>query len=765
MKRPRHCQPGKRAEAAALDASGVPKAPPADGIAIAGSLSLARLKSWCLGLLLVAGILFAYQPAWHGGFIWDDESHVVHNPHLYEPDGLKRIWFSLEAPQYYPLVFTTFRLERALWGLNPTGYHFVNLLLHTASALLVWQLLRRLNVRGAWLAAAVFALHPVNVESVAWITERKNTLSMFFFLLSLLWYLRFDRQTSAVEGQGEATSNAQPSMLGPRLCYGLALFAFVLALLSKTAVAPLPVVFLLLAWWRRGRVEGWDVWRTIPFFMAALALIPLTVLFEHQAGSEIVRSDPFLSRLAGAGWAFWFYLYKTVLPLNLIFVYPRWRIDPANMLSYVPGLLVVLGFVVCWRNRQGWGKAGLFGLGYFLVMLSPTLGFVNIYFMRYTLVSDHWLYFAIIGPIALAVAALTRALGLLGSREIFLRPVVGRALLLTLAVLTWRQSANYTDMETLWRTTIAQNPTCWMAHHNLGVLLNDRGLVDEGLAHFQKALESQPDFAESHIGVANVLRGKGQLDESLIHARQALELRPDLVESHTALAAALLRKGAVDEAIFHLQWAAQMRPGSADIQNALGNAFIQEGRVAEARTHFQRALQLRPNFTEAHNNLGLVLLQAGQLEEATIHFQQALTFQPTNAPAHSHLGQVLLQEGHVHEAIDHYQAALAIQPDDAYTLNNLAWVLATYPEASARDGTRAVEFAQRADQLSGGNNPSILGTLAAAYAEAGKFAEAVSTSRRALTLASAQTNHAQTAALQARIALYQSGSPFRDAHP
>ena len=312
---------------------------------------------WLFGLLMVVAVLLAYQPAWHGGFIWDDESHVVHNRLLVEPDGLKRIWFSLEAPQYYPLVFTTFRLERALWGLNPAGYHVVNLLLHSASALLLWQLLRRLRVPGAWLAAAVFALHPVNVESVAWITERKNTLSMFFFLLSLLWYGRSDRQTSAAEGQNSETANTRPSTLNPKLCYGLSLLAYVLALFSKTAVAPLPLVLLLMAWWKRRRVTGRDVWRTVPFITAALVLIPLTVVFEHQAGAEIVRSDSFWARLAGAGWAVWFYLFKAVLPVNLSFIYPRWRIDPANLLSYVPGLLVALGFVVCWRFRRRWGKA------------------------------------------------------------------------------------------------------------------------------------------------------------------------------------------------------------------------------------------------------------------------------------------------------------------------------------------------------------------------------------------------------------------------
>jgi len=719
---------------------------------VAGSSFPAWQKNWLLGLLIVAATFAAYHPAWHGGFIWDDLTHVEHNPLLSEPDGLKRIWFSLEAPQYYPLVFTSFRLERALWGLDVTGYHFVNLLLHSCSALLLWRLLRRLAVPGAWLAAAVFALHPLNVESVAWITERKNTLSLVFFLSSLLWYLRFDRGTDALRPR-----------LSARLCYGLSLLTFALALLSKTAVAPLPLVLLLLAWWERGRIAWRDVWRSVPFVLAALVLIPLTVAFEHQAGSEIIRSDGFGARLAGAGWALWFYLYQALLPLNLVFVYPRWHINPANLLAYVPDALVVLGFALGWRYRRSWGRAGLFGLGYFVIMLLPELGFVNIYFMRYTLVSDHWQYFAIIGPIALAVAGLTRALAFVERRWPFLRPLVGSALLLALAALAWRESANYADMETLWRVTIARNPACWLAHHNLGVMLFARGEVAPALAHFQQALATQPAFAESQVGLARVLRDRGELDESILHARKALALRPDLVEAQTELAAALLQKGDVNEAILHFQQAALMRPGSADIQNALANALAQATRVAEAGVHFQRALQLRPNFPEAHNNLGLVLLQAGQWDDAIAHFQQAVSLQPTNAPAHSHLGQALLQRGQVEEAIAEYQAAMAIQPADAYTLNNLAWVLATYPDAAARDGVRAIELAQRAAALSGSNNASILGTLAAAYAEAGRFPEAVSTTQRALALVSAHTNSAQAAALKDRLALYQSGSPYRDA--
>jgi len=654
----------------------------------AGVLRPLRNSQWWLALLLMVGTIAAYRPAWQAGFIWDDHSHVENNTLLVAPDGLKRIWFSFDSPQYYPLVFTTFRLERAFWGLNPAGYHWVNLLLHGLDALLVWRLLRRLRVPGAWLAAALFALHPVNVESAAWITERKNTLSMFFFLLSLFWYLRFDEQT---EGRG----SPQTLPCAASILYALSLCAFVLALFSKTAVAPLPVVLLGLAWWRRGWVARRDLLRSAPFFAAALVLIPCTILCEHHAGAEIVRADGFCARLAGAGWAFWFYLYKAVWPLHLMFVYPRWRIDPLNPLSYLPGLLVLGIFVLCWRFRQRWGKSWLLGLGYFAVMLLPALGLVNIYFMRYSLVSDHWQYFAILGPLALAAAGMTRALDLVGKGLPWLKPIVLGALLLVLGGLTGRQSAAYADDETLWRASIAANPECWMAYNNLGLILFSRGQADAAMAHYRKALEFEPANTEA--------------------------------------------------------------------RNNLGNALFQQGKLPEAMAEFRQALAIRPGDAEMHDNFATVLLQAGQSDEARAHFQKALAIWPNDARAHGNLGNLLVQNGQVRQALAHYQAALRLQPTNVLVLNNLAWVLATCPDASVRDGARALELAQRAERFAGGTNPAIGSTLAAAYAELGQFGEAVTTARQALALAAARTNTALIEGLRANLELYEKGSPFHEA--
>jgi protein O-mannosyl-transferase len=632
---------------------------------------------WWLALLLVLMTLLAYQPAWHAGFIWDDHSHVEENPALSGPGGWKQIWLSRDSPQYYPLVFSSFRLERAFWGLNPAGYHLVNLLLHAANALLLWQLFRRLGLPGGWLAAAIFALHPVNVESVAWITERKNTLSMFFFLLSLLLFIRSEGgPTSKTTAESCDVIGVSPpsSILYPRssLFYGLSLFAFLLALFSKTAVAPLPVVLLGLAWWRRGRLAMRDVWRSLPFFIAVMVLIPITVLFEHQAGSEVVREDSLWARVAGAGWGFWFYLYKAALPVNLIFVYPRWCVGPSHPASYLPAVLVVGLLLVCWLYRHAWGKACLAGVGFFGLMLLPALGLVNIYFMRYSLVSDHWQYVAMVGPLALAAAGFTRALG----RTLpWGKSVAVGVVLLTLAVLTFRQSAAYLDDETLWRATIKTNPECWMAYNNLGTILVRRHDIDGGIGEFQKALRLRDDYPEAHNNLGIALARKGEISAAIREFQAAIKLAPVFAQAHDNLAHALVQTGNPEEAIAEFQQVLRLKPDFAYPHYNLGLALARKGQIDEAILLFQEAIRLKPDFADAHHDLGIALVKKSNLDEAILHFEQAIRLKPDFSDACHNLGAALARKGRIDEAILRFEQAVRLKPDFADAHTNLARAL------------------------------------------------------------------------------------------
>jgi tetratricopeptide (TPR) repeat protein len=713
--------------------------------------ALFREGSWLVALLLVSGTVLAYVPVWHAGLIWDDRSLVLDNPLIHQADGLYKFWFSTQPVDYYPVTSTMLWVEWRLWGANPLGYHVVNVLLHACSAVLLWRVLQRLRLPGAWLAAAIFAVHPVNVESVAWIAERKNALAMVFFLLSLLWYSRFDCGP-VVHGAAPEEPEAR------RRWYGLSLAAFLFALLSKTVVAPMPLVLLGLAWWRRGRVQRKDLWRVLPFLAAAVVMGLISHWFQsHRAiGDDIVRTDSFWARLAGAGWAVWFYLYKAALPVGLCTIYPRWQIDSGQWWSYGPGLLVVAAFAACWRYRRGWGNRALLALGYFVVMLLPVLGFLDIGFMAMSLVADHWQYFAIIGPISLVAAAIARRQHRL--------PVIALSgtLLLALGALTWRQSAIYADPAIFWRTAITANPRAWLAHNNLGSALFEQGQADEAISHLQRALEIEPGFAKAHYNLAGILRDRGQVDEAAIHFQRALEIQPEYSMAHYNLGEILRQKGRLDEAVVHFRRAVEIHPEYADAQNALGVTLLRKGQVDEAIIHLQKALELRPGRAEDHNNLAGVLWQQGRVAEAITHYQKALALRPDYALAHHNLGKLLQQEGQVREAVAHYHSALEIQPDFAAARGSLAWVLATSPEASVRDGTRAVQLAQEAVRLSGGTDPLLVATLGAAHAEAGQFSQAMAAAQRALELATAQNRTALANRVRAEIAAYQTGSPYRD---
>jgi len=570
-----------------------------------------RRHAWLFGLFLVAVTLIAYGPAWRAGFIWDDDAYLTQNPLLTVPDGLRRIWFSLDSPsQYFPLTYTTFYMERGLWGLNPTGYHWVNLLLHAANALLVWRVLARLRVPGAWLAAAVFALHPVQVESVAWITERKNVLMGFFFLLTLWAWIKF------IDGQSKR----------PWRFYVLALVFYALALSAKTTACTLPAALLLILWLEKMPINWRRLAQVAPFVVMGIGMGLVTVWWErhHQHTQGKLFEIGLVERVLIASRAVWFYAGKLLWPANLTFSYPRWTISASDPRAYGWVLATAALGGAIWRARRWAGRSVEVAAAFFVATLSPVLGFIMLYTFLYSFVADHYQYLACIGPMALAAAGMKIGLGRVAWGKPILEPVLCAALLMTLGALTWKQCGMYANVETLWQATLARNPDSWLAHNNLGTALRQKGRVDEAITHYQEALQIMPDNESVHFNLAR--------------------------------------------------------------------AFYQKGKVDQAIAQFQLALQIEPADMEAQNNL--------------------------------------------------------------------AWCLATCPQASLRNGDKAVQLARQANELAGGKNPVILGTLAAAFAEAGRFGDAVQSAQKAIDLARAGGRQDLAGKLNGELQRYEAGLPL-----
>jgi tetratricopeptide (TPR) repeat protein len=611
-------------------------------------------RDWLKALLLVAAVLFAYQPAWHGGFVWDDDAWITKIPGSpRNGSGLCSIWFRTTASQYYPLTGTTFWLDYHLWGFQTLPYHMENILLHALAALLFWKLLQRLQVPGAWLAAAIFALHPVMVESVGWITERRNVLSLVFYLGALLVYLRCTQGVSGGECQETRTDCASCHVSH---FYGLAFVLFLCALLSKTTAFSLPAVILLINWWQRGRIR-WrmDVLPTLPFFGLSVGLCLVTAWLEKNhvgaRGPDFALSFP--ERCLIAGHVFWFYIGKLLWPAKLCFVYPRWHLDMGSWWPWLYPATAVGMLLGLWLARTRIGRGPAVAAFFFVGTLFPVLGFMNAYFMRYSFVCDHWVYLSSLGPIALTVAVVVRV------AERLCRPAAFYAftgmVLAGLAVLTWRQAGMYADNETLWRTTLARNPDSLLANNNIGVILVRKGQLEEAIAHFQKALQDHPDdpetrndlavaLAKAHGDYANTLVRMGRDDEAMVEFRKALEFFPYFADARRSLAVILLQKGRVDEAIAQFQKIREQYPDDATASFDLGNAYFQKGQMDEAAAFYQSALKIKPDDVSALNNLGMTFFIKGRMDEAAVQFRKALALQPDFALARTNLTKALLQK-------------------------------------------------------------------------------------------------------------------------
>ena len=733
-------------------------------------------KDWLAALLLVVTLLVAYYPALHGTPLWDDDGHLT-RPELRTWAGLWRIWFDLAATQqYYPATHSAFWLEHRIWGDWYTGYHLVNVLLHALSALLLMRILRRLEIPGAWLAGALWALHPMQVESVAWMSELKNTLSGVLYFASALLYLRFHRDRSWQ-------------------VYFAAFGLFVLGMFAKSVIDTLPAALLLLFFWKHGNLH-WrrDVRPLIPFFLTGIAYGLLTAGVERNAigpnGNEYHFS--LIERGLIAGRAFWFYLGKLLWPADLIFSYPRWQISASAPWQYLfPTLALGLAAWLVWMRKR-WGSAPMVALLYFAGTLFPALGFISIYPFRYSFVADHFQYLASAGPIALLAAGMERVRLLFSKRYLLAYPGICLLVLAFYAILTWRQSGNYRDSETLWRATIAANPQSWLAHNNLGSAYLQQGRIKEAIAEFDEALILHPDVAEPHNNLGTAVLKEGQIKEAVAEFGEALKIDPANADAHNNLGNLLLQQGRLQDAIAEYQEALQIRPAFAGAYFNLGSALLQQGNPEEAIADFRQALQIDPDDANAsynlanvlsqqgrtqeaiaayrqalqsdqsnamaHNNLGLTLFRAGETGDAIAEFRESVKLDPANAQAHYNLGIVLLQNGQPAEGITQLGEEVRLNPADFSAHMDLANALLQ----AGRTGEAIAHLRKAADLKTG--NPVILRSLAAAYAADNQFPNAVQTAQAALQFAEYQSNTALAAALRRDIILYNAGHPAREGH-
>jgi protein O-mannosyl-transferase len=746
-------------------------------------------RDWFWALLLIGLVCIAYAQVFGAGFIWDDESHLTRNPCVIGPLGLKEIWTTAQAV-YYPLVLTTFWVLHKFVGLNPFPYHLLNVLLHATSAVLLWRVLQLLKIRGAWLGAALWALHPVMVQSVAWITELKNTQSCLFYLLSILFFLKWDEapritRISRIEKKEEAFPNHSRNPCYP--WFTLSLFLFVLATLSKPSVVMLPFVLALFIWWNRGKIRWRDALALAPFAVIS-AFASAWTIWEQKFHARAVGPDwaqTFSERLIIAGRAIWFYLGKLIWPHPLVFIYPHWDIEPSKLIAYLPLLTAIAGLIALWFVRAKWGRALFFAAAYYVISLFPVLGFFSVYFFRYSFVSDHFQYLASMGPFALAGAAIATVVGRLcetpremasdtgalqhlgndfavSRGKVVLSVSLCGILLLLLGFRTWRQTAEYRDLFALYGATLQRNPGCWMAHYNLGIAFSERGEAEQAIDHYRQAITLRLNYAEAHYNLGRLLVEQGQLDDAIAHYEKAVDINPDDPEAQNNLGVTLFGVGRADEAISHYQKALEIRPAYAEASCNFANALIAKGDFDGAIARYTACLAAIPDQAEAQYNLASALLRKGRTDEAIVQYQKVLQIHPESADAHANLGSAWLAKGRARDAMAEYRKALQISPENLAALSNLAWLLATSADPSLRNGSEAVRLAERADSAGSRSDthPTVLRILAAAYAEAGQFVEAKETAQQALQAAKVQGNTTLADALQGELALYDLGLPY-----
>jgi protein O-mannosyl-transferase len=627
-----------------------------------------RVADLILCLLLVGSVVAVYYPSITGGLLLDDDLHIT-VPHLRSLAGLWRIWTDIGATQqYYPVLHSAFWLENRLWGDSLVGYHLINALFHAAVAISIVPLMRLLRLPGAWFAAFAFALHPVCVESVAWIAEQKNTLSTALAIGSTILYLEFD-------------------LRGGRLRYCLATFLFAAALLSKTAVIVLPAILVVIAWWRRPKISFQrDLLPLLPWFLMGSILSLVTISVEKALLSEIGANLELTlaGKLILASRALWFYASKLVFPTGLTFFYPKWSINSASAAQYVYPLsaAILIGVLVVLSKRRR-GPLAAF-LCYSLALL-PVLGFVGIEWFVFSYVADHLQYMAVVCATVAGWATLASFATRLPPSAHFTRVILGSALLGTLGLMTWHQSERYSDPETFYRTAARMNPESAAARNHLGtVLASEPGREKDAIEEFQTALRISPNAPDGEENLATVLlKDPSRRKEAEAHLRSAIRLRPNRKSTHDKLAFVLSdRPDRAGEMIAEYHSSLQIDPKDANIHYLLGAALMNApGGLQEAEAELEAAIHLNPDFAEAHYNLGNVLKRLpGRINDSIGEFREALRLRPGFAEAHNGIGLCYAQiPGQLNAAISEFREALRLNPDFSEAHSNLGLALSFLP--------------------------------------------------------------------------------------
>ena len=624
-------------------------------------LSLWHGREWGLASLLILFCFITYSPIWNGGFILDDDVLITSNQATHASNGLWIIWTNKDYADYdyFPMTSTLFWLEWRLWATHALGYHLVNVLIHGLAAVVMWRVGLALNIVRPWLVAMIFAIHPVGAESVAWISEGKNTLSLLFYLVALLLYLKYDNN-------------------GRMSYYFLAIIMYVMGLLSKTSIITLPLILLLFAWWRKQNLFLIDLVRAVPFFILSLIFGVITIRFQHPDLTNYIsfNSDAsWMVRLGLVGHVVWFYVVKAFWPFSLMMLYPQWELKSYELSWYFLTLLFVLLFGILWCQRRSWGRVPFFGLTYFLIMLLPTLGFFNMSWMKYSFVADHFEYLALPGMIGLAVAGGEAIINRFGSYTFLIRPMVWVPILAFGGWQTWRQSVIDGDKETLWRANLEKNATCWGAEDALGIALCEKGKIDEAIPHIQKALKINPNISELHNNLGFALFKKGEVAAAITHLKKAITLNPNDGRLYINYGLTLLQNGQMKEAITEFKKGLEMNPNYAEGYNCLGDVLFQEGQLDKAIFLYQKALEIDPDIADAHNNLGNILVQQGQMEDAALQFKKVLEIDPKSAEAYYSLGNIFAAGGQMDKAISQYNTALKINPRHVQAHYNLGVAL------------------------------------------------------------------------------------------